>query len=131
MPTPDDLTPDAFARLTALEQSQELLRRAQFLDMASRGRHAATLEYHEEWLVQHQASLDAHEAMLARHTQTMADLAALQTKLDARQDDLAAHQQAHAQHMARLDQMVAHAQHTLDAVLDMLRNRNGHGGHTP
>ena len=45
MSTLDDLTPDAFARLTALEQSQELLCRAQFLNDASQRWHAETLPY--------------------------------------------------------------------------------------
>jgi ribosomal protein S15P/S13E len=109
---PDDLTPDAFARLSALEQSQELLRRAQFLDTSSRVRHAA--------------ALDRHQADLARHTQTMADLAALQTRLADRQDHQAARQQDHAARMARLEDIAGRIQRTLDAVLAMLRDRNGH-----
>lgn len=112
MPTPDDLTPDAFARLSALEQSQELLRRAEFEAASSRVRHAAALD-------RHQADLERHEAMLARQTQTMADLAALQTRLADRQDEHAAHQQDHAQRMAQL-------QLILEAILQMLRDRNGH-----
>jgi hypothetical protein len=116
---PDDLTPDAFARLSALEQSQELLRRAQFEAASSRARHAAALDRHE-------ADLDRHEAMLARHTQTMADLAALQTRLADRQDSQAARQADHAARMARLEDIAGRIQLTLDAVLAMLRDRNGH-----
>lgn len=127
----DDLTPDAFVRLSALEQSQELLRRAQFLDMSSRARHAATLEYHEEWLVQHQAQLDAHarsmihlQEMLDRQQELQAQVNELQAKMDARIDD-------HAGRLSQHDAVMAQLQLILEAILALLRGGNGHGGHTP
>ena len=133
MLTPDDLTPDAFARLTALEQSQELLRRAQFLDASSRARHADALD-------RHQAVLDAHEAAHIDHAFRMAHLEtlidrqqdlqvqvqALTNRLADRQDLQAARQEDHASRMARLEDIAGRIQLTLDAVLEMLRHRNGH-----
>ena len=112
MPTPDDLTPDAFARLSALEQSQELLRRAQFLDASSRARHAAALDRHQDVLDAHAATLAHLESMLLRQQQLQTQLTAIQERMDARVDD-------HAQRMAQL-------QLILEAILAMLRDRNGH-----
>ena len=51
---------------------------------------------------------------------------ALHDRMADRQDQLAARQEDHAQRMARLDDIAGQAQLTLDAVLEMLRHRNGH-----
>jgi hypothetical protein len=117
--TPDDLTPDAFARLSALEQSQELLRRAEFEAASSRVRHAAALD-------RHQADLDRHEGMLLRQQDLQAQVMALHDRLADRQDSQAARQADHAARMARLEDIAGRIQLTLDAVLAMLRDRNGH-----
>ena len=82
----DDLTPDAFARLTALEQSQALLRQAEVLNAASLARHEQIVSRHEQDLV------------------------------------------LHGQRLAHIDELLAKVQLTLDAVLAMLRDRNGPGG---
>jgi len=96
---------DPFDRLTLLE-------RAQFL-------HDATLRRHGEALDQHAEQMARLHLLLARQQQMEQEVLALHAKMDARQDDLAAHQRDHAQHMARLDAILA-------AVLDLLRRgRNG------
>jgi predicted transcriptional regulator len=119
MPTPDDLTPDAFARLTALEQSQELLRRAQFLDASSRARHAEALDRYAQ-------RMDRLEHMLLRQQQLQAQVQALHDRMTDRQDQQAARQDDHAARLARLEDIAARIQLTLDAILAMLRDRNGH-----
>jgi hypothetical protein len=118
MPTPDDLTPDAFARLSALEQSQELLRRAQFLADSSQRRQVQAIDRYADDLLR-------HEGMLLRQQHLQAQAQALADRLTDRQDSQAARQQDHAARMARLEDIAGRIQLTLDAVLAMLRDRNG------
>lgn len=109
--TPDDLTPDAFARLSALEQSQELLRRATFLDARSRARHAAALDRQQAKLDDHAARTVALETLLTRQQQQQALLHSLMEDTHTR--------------MAQNEEMLGKVQLTLDAALEMLRHRNG------
>lgn len=122
MPTPEEL----FDRLTMLE-------RAQFLHASAERRHADALD-------RHQAMLDAHEAAHVDHAFRMAHLAmlmdrqqdlqaqtlALADRLADMQDYQATRQDDHASRMARLEDIAGRIQLTLDAVLEMLRHRNGH-----
>lgn len=103
--TSDELTPDAFARLSALEQSQELLRRAQFLDASSRARHAEALD-------RQQAHLDRHEAMLARQQDLQQSLLHLLVAMRDRMD--------------KTDSRIAQNEAMLQRLIDMQRHRNGH-----
>jgi hypothetical protein len=127
----EHLTPDAFARLSALEQSQELLRRAQCLDASSRTRHAEGLDRHQILLEVHASSIVRLEDMLLRQQDLQAQVMALHDRMATRQDQQVARQDDHAARMARLEDIAGRIQLTLDAVLEMLRHRNGHGGHTP
>ena len=94
---PDDLTPDAFARLSALEQSQELLRRAQLLDASSRVRHAA--------------ALDRHEGMLTQLTDIMTRQQEMQASL--------------LQMMGVMHERITQNEAMLQRLIDMQRHRNG------
>jgi hypothetical protein len=105
MLTPDDLTPDAFARLTALEQSQELLRRAQLLDTSSRVRHAAALDRHEGMLTQLTAIMTRQQEMQATLLQMMVDM---------------------RDRMNQTDTRITQNEAMLQRLIDMQRHRNGH-----
>jgi hypothetical protein len=105
METPDDLTPDAFARLTALEQSQELLRRAQLLDTSSRVRHAA--------------ALDRHEGMLTH----LADIVTRQQDLQA---TLLTMIEETRNRMTQNETRITQNEAMLQRLIDIQRHRNGH-----
>ena len=124
--TPDDLTPNAFARLTALEQSQELLRRAQFLETSSRARHAEALDRQETMHAAHVRHMGRLLDVLHRQQELQAQLLALQGGLTTRQDQQAACQDDHARRLAQHEAVMAQLQTILVGVLELLRNRNGY-----
>ena len=114
-----DIAADMFDRLTMLE-------RAQFLHASAERRHAEALD-------RHQALLDAHEVAHVDHAFRMAHLETMidrQQRLQEHMLDLQAqlttHQDDHAERLARLEEITAKVQLTLDTVLEMLRHRNGH-----
>jgi hypothetical protein len=109
---PDDLTPDAFARLTALEQSQELLRRAQFLADSSQRRQAqATCRHH--------ADLVRHEAMLTQLTDIMTRQQEMQATLLQMIEDT-------RHRITQNETRIAQNEAMLERLIDIQRHRNGH-----
>ena len=126
MPTPDDMTPDAFARLSALEQSLELLRLAQFEGASSRARHADALDRQETMHAAHVRHMGRLLDVLQRQQELQAQLMALQGGLATRQDQQAARQDDHARRLAQHEAVMAQLQTILVGVLELLRHRGGY-----
>jgi hypothetical protein len=120
------LTPDAFARLTALEQSQELLRRAQFLETSSRARHAEAIDRYETMHAAHVRHMGRLLDVLQRQQELQAQLMALQGAMATTQEQQAARQDDHARRLAQHEAVMAQLQTILVGVLELLRNRNGY-----
>lgn len=122
----DPLPDDVFDRLTILE-------RAQFLYDSAQRRHSEALDRQQRDRDRHAALHQEHltrmahlEALMDRQQDLQAQMLAVQDRLVTRQDDQTARLDDHAARMARLEEISAKVQLTLDAVLAMLRHRNGH-----
>jgi DNA polymerase III delta prime subunit len=105
MLAPDDLTPDAFARLSAMEQSQELLRRAEFEAASSRVRHAAALDRHEGMLTQLTAIMTRQQEMQATLLEVIEETRHRITQNETR---------------------ITQNEAMLQRLIDIQRHRNGH-----
>ena len=123
--TPDRAA-DMFDRLTMLE-------RAQFLHASAERRHAEALDRQQAMLDAHEAAHVDHafrmahlETLMDRQQDLQAQVQALTNRMADRQDQQTARQDDHAARMARLEDIAGRIQLTLDAVLAMLRDRNGH-----
>ena len=117
---------DVFARLTALEQSQELLRLAQFLETSSRARHADALDRQETMHAAHVRHMGRLIDVLQRQQELQAQLMALQGAMATTQDQQAARQDDHARRLAQHEAVMAQLQCILVGVLELLRHRGGH-----
>ena len=80
----------------------------------------------DDHLRHHDEQLMLLTSLLHRQQDLQAQMLTVQATLATRQDDHAARMDEHAQRMARLEEISARVQLTLDAVLAMLRHRNGH-----
>ena len=81
---------------------------------------------HDEHLAHHDAQLALLTSLLERQQEMQAQVLTLADRLADRQDQQAVRQDDHAARMARLEDIAGRIQLTLDAVLEMLRHRNGH-----
>ena len=122
----DDMTPDAFARLTALEQSQALLRLAHFEAASSRARQADAIDRYETMHAAHVRHMGRLLDVLQRQQELQAQLMALQGDMATRQDQQAARQDDHARRLAQHEAVMAQLQTILVGVLELLRHRGGH-----